>query len=413
MNMTRLELAQKISENYNKSPNFLLDIPPRVGKSIISTELIRKWAPGRILILSGALTTNQQWRENLSKYNPDILDRCDIMCYQSAHKVEDVYDVICLDELDLITQGRFENLQGLNPKHWIGMSGTLEDEDVEFFRLLTKGKFYKETVTFNEAVDWGILPAPKIYAVALDMDNTHRYLLYYNSKDKKKQNVVTSYPNRWNYIKDKKCNVLIQCTEVEYHNLICAEFNRWKSYEDEFNLPYEQRSSTIKFLQDKGFNKTTCRDKKMRLGNERKKFFADIKNRHFKKLFAQLPQGSRTLIFCQDITQADLLNKEYSVHSKKDSLTNDELIDKFNKKEISNLFSINKLSRGVDFIDVDYLVILQSSMKQGTQVQKFARSGLSIAPKTILFYYPGTQDEKYINEFIKEFKPEWVIKRKL
>ena len=52
-------------------------------------------------------------------------------------------------------------------------------------------------------------------------------------------------------------------------------------------------------------------------------------------------------------------------------------------------------------------------MKQGTQVQKFARSGLSIAPKTILFYYPGTQDEKYINEFIKEFKPEWVIKRKL
>ena len=52
-------------------------------------------------------------------------------------------------------------------------------------------------------------------------------------------------------------------------------------------------------------------------------------------------------------------------------------------------------------------------MKQGTQMQQFARSGLSIEPKTILFYYPGTQDEKYINEFIKEFKPEWVIKRKL
>ena len=105
------------------------------------------------------------------------------------------------------------------------------------------------------------------------------------------------------------------------------------------------------------------------------------------------------------------MNKEFSVHSNKPGSL--ELVEAFNKKEIPYLFSVSQLSRGVDFKDVDYLVILQSSMKQGTQVQKFARSGLSVAPKTILFYYPNTQDEKYINEFLKQFKQEWIIKKKL
>jgi superfamily II DNA or RNA helicase len=407
--MTRFEYAESLVEKSYE--HFLLDLVPRFGKSICAIELVKKWNPERILILSGATSTNNQWLENIEKYNPHLLDRIDVKCYQYVHKVEDVYDCILLDEMDTLTQGRFEHIRELSPKHWIGMSGTLEPDDIEYFRILTKGKFYHAKVDFNQAVEWGILPEPKIYVVNLEMDNTKRYLVYHNSSDKKKKNVVVPYPERWNYLKDKTKNVLIQCTEVEYYEMICQNFERWKSYEDEFNLPYEERSETIKFLQTKGFNQSTCRDKKMRVGNDRKKFFADIKNRWFKKLFSQLPKDSRVLVFCNDTKQADFLNEEFSVHSNKPGSL--ELVEEFNKKEIPYLFSVGQLSRGVDFLNVDYLVIIQSSMKQGGQVQKFARSGLSIAPKTILMSYPGTQDEKYVNEFLKQFKQEWIIKKNL
>lgn len=411
--MTRFEYAEELAQLSDKYSNFMLDLVPRFGKSIVTTALINKWNPNRILILSGANSTNKQWKENLEKYNPHLLEKTDMYCYQSAHKLEDVYDVICLDEADLITSNRFSYLKELNPKHWIGMSGTLEEEDIQTFRELVGGKFHHAKVTFEEAVDWGILPAPKIYSVALEMDNTKRYLVYQKGKDKKKKNNIVPFYNRWNAYKDSSKNALIQCTEVEYHQLVNEEFQKWKGFEDEFNLPYNERSAFIKQMQTRGFNQTTCRDKKMRIGNERKKFFADIKNRWFKKLYSQLPEGSRVLVFCNDIAQAEMLNREFSVHSKNDEETNESLIERFNNKKINVLHSVNSLARGIDFIDVDYLVIIQSSMKQGSQVQKFARSGLSMAPKTILMYYPDTQDEKYINEFLKQFKPEWIIRKKL
>lgn len=411
--LTREQLAKAVSNLADKYKHFLLDIAPRVGKSFLAIEILKKWDFNKVLILSGANSTNNQWIENIKEYNPDLLDKIDIYCYQSLHKIpRDVYDVIFLDEWDSgNTEKRLEQLDQFEPNHWIAMSGTLEELDIDNFRGLTISKFFHVQVTFEQAVKWGILPQPKIFAVRLSLDNTKRYLIYHKGKDKKKKNNIVPYNERWSAFKDKSRNALIQCTEHEYHLLITEEFERWKSYEEEFNLPIEERSETITFLQEKGFNQSTCRDKKMRIGNERKKFFADIKNRHFKKLFSQLPQGSRCLVFCNDTKQADLLNEEFAVHSNKpDSI---ELVEKFNNGEIDKLFSVKMLERGQNFNKVDYLIIIQSSMKQGGQLQRFARSGLSLSPKTIVMYYPQTQDEKYVKEFLKQFKDEWIIHKQL
>lgn len=409
--LTREQLAKAVSSLSDKK-HFLLNVPMRTGKSFLAIELIKKWNVNKILILSGANSTNNQWIENITKYNSDLLEKIDVYCYQSLHKIpRDLYDVICLDEADLITEKRLEQLSEFEPEHWIAMSGTLEEVDKDNFRSLTKSKYFEVEITLEQAINWGILPQPKIFAVRLSLDNTKRYLIYHKGKDKKKKNNIVPYNERWSAFKDKSKNALIQCTEHEYHLLITEEFERWKSYEEEFNLPIEERSETITFLQEKGFNQSTCRDKKMRIGNERKKFFADIKNRHFKKLFSQLPQGSRCLVFCNDTKQADLLNEEFAVHSNKPGSL--ELVEQFNNKEIPYLFSVGQLARGIDTYDVDYVIIIQSSMKQGNQVQKFGRSLLSTAPKIIIMYYPQTQDEKYVKEFLKQFKEEWVIHKQL
>lgn len=410
-NISRIELADAIAEKSGEHQHFLLECAPRVGKSIQAIELVKRWNLYPFLILSGANATNQQWIKNISEYNPDLNFKYDIQCYQSLHKIpRDYYKVILLDEFDLVTEQRLAQLQEFKPEHWIGMSGTLEDSDVFNFRSLAR-KFFHVKVDLLQAVKWGILPVPTIFNVALELDNTKRYLVYHKGKDKKKKNNIVPYNERWNAFKDKTKNALIQCTEVEYNSLINEEFQRWKNYEEQFELPPEERDSSIQFLIQKGFNQSTCRDKKLRIGNERKKFYADIKNRWFKKLFAQLPSNKRILVFCNDTAQADLLNEEFSVHSNRPG--SEGLVESFNNKEINLLFSCKMLERGVDFIDVDYLIIVQSSGSQGSQTQKAFRIMLSQVPKIILFHYPNTQDELYVNKFLEGFKPEWIIKKTL
>jgi superfamily II DNA or RNA helicase len=410
--VTRQELSEAISNE--DSPHFLLDCPPRTGKSLIFTDLVKnKGWEGNILILSAATSTNNQWLENLEKYNPELLERTDVFCYQSLHKIDKTkYSIIGLDEFELSrSDKRFLQILDFECEHWVGMSGTLDREDIQEFRELTKNQFFHAKISLEQGVEWGILPEPKIYACKLRLDNEKRYLVYHASKNKKLKNEVVTFPQRWESIKNKKVNTLIQCTEQEYHELICYEFNKWKSYEEEFNLPVEERSDTIRFLMKQGFSQTICRDKKMRVGLERKKFFATIKNRWFKRIFSELPKNSRCLVFCNDITQADLLNSEFAVHSKSE---NDlSLVDRFNSGEINQIFSIGMVERGVDFERVDYLIIIQSSGSQVSQLQKTGRSYLSVAPKIIVMYYPNTQDQKYVDEFLKQFKPEWIIHKTL
>lgn len=409
--VSRIELADAVAEKSEAHQHFLLECAPRVGKSIQAIELVKKWNLFPFLILSGANATNNQWITNINEYNPQLDSKYDIYCYQSLHKIpRNHYKVILLDEFDLVTDQRLNQLLEFNPEHWVAMSGTLEKSDIYKFKSLVKN-FFHVKVDLLQAVNWGILPVPKIFNVALQLDNTKRYLVYYKGKDKKKKNNIVPYNERWQAYKDKTKNALIQCTEVEYDLLINEEYSRWASYESEFDLPPDERSNSIQFLIKSGFTQSICRDKKLRVGNERKKFYADIKNRWFKKLFSQLPENKRILVFCNDTKQADLLNEEFSVHSNRPG--SEGLIEAFNNKEINLIFSCKMLERGIDFVDVDYLIIIQSSGSQGSQVQKAFRIMLSQVPKIILFHYPNTQDENYVNTFLEGFQPEWIVKKTL
>ena len=391
--VSREELAQAVAALSDQYNHFLFDVVMRTGKSMLFTELCKKWE-GKILILSAAESTNKQWKENLEKYNSQLVDRVDIYCYHSLHKLDrNAYDIIGLDEYELSrSEKRSSQIFEFNPKHWVAMSGTLSFEDRQEFRLLTNNKFYNVKVDLSQAVKWGILPQPKVYAVKLEFDNTKRYLLYHKGKDKKKRNDIVSFENRWESIKDSSVNTLIQCTEQEYNELLEADYQYAKSL-------YEQRSTEA------------FRLRWLKKGNERKQFYGSIKPKHFRKLFSQLPEDARCLIFCVDIKQADLLNEEFSVHSQKAGSL--DLVEEFNNKNISKLFTIRMLDRGVDFVDVDYVIIIQQSGKQNSPMQQMGRSLLSVAPKIITFYYPGTQDEKYVQNFLSNFEPEWVVYKTL
>lgn len=407
--VTKFQLAEEVCKEDKN--HFLLDYFPRVGKSISAIELVKKWDSKKVLILSDALLTNKQWRENIKKYNPHLLNRIHIQCYQSLHKIDkDAYDTILLDEFDLATtQKRLAFIEEFKVEHWIAMSGTLTPNDIHEFRLLTKGKYFHAKVEFKQAVKWGILPQPKVFKVRLDLDKTNPYLLYHYSNDKKKKNEIVSFYDRWESVKNKKVNTIVKCTEHQYFDILESEISKWTGYEKEFNLPPEERSSTVLFLQKIGITRIICKNKVKKLGNQRKKFFADIKNKYMRRLLNELPQDSRKLIFCNDTAQADMLNEKFAVHSKRPESV--ELVEDFNNKKINTLFACKMVDRGIDFIDVDYLIIIQSSGAQGGQVQRFGRALLSKNPKVVLFYVNNTKDEQNVNYFLNIFELEWIIQK--
>ena len=171
--VSRLELAQCIA-TYHTNKNIFLDVFTRTGKSIMSIELVKNWE-GKILILCPNTLVLGQWKENLEKYNPDILERVDLFCYQSLHKIpRNAYQIILCDEWHLVTPARLKHLKDFTPDHWIGMSGTVNSEDLDVFRDLTR-TFFTVRIGIEQAVFWGIIPAPVIYKVPIEFDSQKAY----------------------------------------------------------------------------------------------------------------------------------------------------------------------------------------------------------------------------------------------
>lgn len=385
--LSRESITKQILELSDKHNNFLLNIPMRAGKSIFATALCNKWE-GRILILSGADLTNRQWLDNIRKYNPHLEERTDIYCYHSLHKIDrNKYSIILLDEFEQsLSDKRNIQLHEFNPKHWIAMSGTLDVFDINEYRKLTNNNFKEIKITLEEAVESNLLPQPKVICVPLQFDDSRRYLLFKKGSDKNKKNDIVLFPNRWESLKNKKVNTWIQCTEKEYHILVEQDYNYAKDL-------YEQHGTEV------------FKNMWLKRGNNRKAFYAQLKTKWVKKVINQLPEGSRSLIFCFDTKQADLINKEV-IHSKVEG--GKELIQEFNEGRINTIASVKMIDRGIDFFNVDYCIIIQQSGSQKSPQQQAGRSYLSISPKIITFYYPNTRDEDYLKEFLKPFKKEWI-----
>lgn len=382
--VSRTEIADAIAKG--NFTNLLLNAAPRTGKSVIASALMNKWR-GKVLIMSNSINTNRQWKENINTYNPHFSINVSYLCYQSVHNVSEEYDIIICDEWETaLSNKRYAGLMELKPKHWIAMSGSMDQWDELEFRKLVKNDLEYVHIGIEQVVKWGIIKEPKFFKVPVELDNIRRILAYPKGKDKKKKSKIILYPDRFKHFSDKTYNYLIQCTEHEYNSMIQQEYDYYKT----------------KWEEDKEILFKNLYTKK---GLERKKFYASVKPRHFRNLFSQLPEGSRCLVFCIDTAQADMLNEQFSVHSNKD---NKDLIEQFRDGEIPYLFSVGMLNRGQDFENVDYVIILQVSGSNKENVQQIGRCFLSDKPKIIMFYLRGTDDEKYVNTLLSKYPQEWI-----
>tara|TARA_Y100000996_G_scaffold414725_1_gene406547 strand:- start:5338 stop:6501 length:1164 start_codon:yes stop_codon:yes gene_type:complete len=131
---------------------------------------------GKGLVLVPTNQLQDQFAEEFKKWGHEsLLDRVDILCYQSAHKLEgERYDIVVCDEVHL----------GLSPvyrqffynNHYdrvLAMTATLPEDD-EYRDLLSRMAPTVYHISLDECVDKGLVAPYDIYCIPVDMTEDER-----------------------------------------------------------------------------------------------------------------------------------------------------------------------------------------------------------------------------------------------
>ena len=379
--VTRDEL-QSLCLELQSEQFVLLEWATRTGKMLGGLNC----TVGKTLIVTPTHLINSMWMEKCNHKT---------ICYASLHKELNEYDTIVLDEAQHSSPRIIDILNSWlkdNPKlRLILLSATIPYEVKLWWKKL---KGFHWTIDLQQAVTWGIIPVPQIVCVGLSLRNDKRVHLYYKGRDKSKKNLVVQYKSKefWDSIKDKSVNLLIQCTELEWFDMVNNDIDYWKKLSEDPNSKVNGQiiSNRINML-----------------GNERKKMFSQLKNRYIKKITEHFKlEDKRVIYFCNDIPQAEWLDERYAVHSKKKG--SDTLVEEFNEGKVNKLVGIRCLDEGISLYGVDAAVIIQTSGSDIQNIQRTGRSLLSTTPLIIVLYYKGTRDQEYVEKFVSQFNPDYI-----
>lgn len=345
-----------------------------------------------ILLVVAEITHKSNWKVEFDKWGIET-NNITVECYASLKKYRNNhYDLIIFDEAHhLGSDLRKDILTELHAKNIILLSATLSDQLIE---ILTEiyGEFVTSKITLKEAIDWKLLPIPKVYLIPLTLNNTQYNCTIIEEWGKKEKRIIykCKFHERWKYLKDKKkypnIKLEISCTQQQKYDYLSDKFNYWKR---QYFLTQAEHVKT----------------KMLQTGLERKRFLGECKTDYVKLLLYKL-RNKRYICFCTNIEQAELLGNKNAIHSeKKNSL---EILNNFNLKKINNLFAVGMLQEGQNLVDIEAGIIVQLDGEERAFVQKFGRSLRATDPIQFIFYYKDTKDIKYLENVLKGIDEKYI-----
>lgn len=359
--LTKSQIQQDIVDNLPVPCHGLLNLAPRVGKTKITIDIIKKEKPKSILWV----TPNTKLRDidipaefKLWKALT-YFKKTDIICYASLASHVGKYDLIILDEYQDLTEGNAEPiLKGkITYKNIIGLSGT-HPEHREKLDLYEKLKLkILINMSVDEAVEQNLIAPYQIKVIRCELDFREKYIKG-GSKDKP---FFQTELSRYNYLTKTISTKISQGSIVP-------------------QMLYLNRMRFIYTLKSK--------------------------NEFAKKLISKLP--GRTLVFTGGIPQAESLSS-HTYHSKKKD-TKD--LEDFLSGKINLLVCVNAGGVGFTYKDVDNFVIVQvNSDKKGDTTQKITRSLVlqkDYEAKIYIICVANTVDEDWVEKVLENFNGEKI-----
>ena len=395
--MTKEELQIQSLSLIKQSNRIALQWATGLGKSKAAIEmanyLIKEYKrPINILLVVAEIAHKSNWKEEFNKWELKT-DNIVIECYASLKKYRNSnWDLIIFDEAHhLGSDLRLDVLTGIQAQNIILLSATLPDQVMQAVSEVF-GKFVTSKITLKEAIEWGILPQPKVYLIPLTLDNTYPNCTIIEEWGKKEKRIIykCKFHERWEYVRNKNkypnVKLEIACTQQQKYDYLSDQFEYWRS---QF---FKTRQEFVK-------------NKWLQVGSKRKRFLGESKTDVVRLLLHKI-RDKRFICFCTSIEQAELLGGKNAIHSKKDNSF--DIIDNFNTKKIDNLFAVGMLQEGQNLTDIEVGIIVQLDGQERAFVQKFGRSLRATDPIQFIFYYKNTRDTEYLENVLEGIDKEYI-----
>lgn len=372
-----------------------IDILNHLFLEYLSLEA-RQGTPFKVLLIVAETAHKKNWKDEFYKwkieeYIWDKMVTVDTYASLKNHRHEH-YDLLILDEghhsgSDI----RLDILEDITCDNVLVLSATLPQSTIyELDRIF--GKFAIFKISMRQAIEWGVLPQPKVFLIPMNLDNHYQTQTIIEERGKAigRVTVRTEKKNMWTYMKDKfhypNLRLEMSCTEQEKYDWYVSKVEYWK------RMYMRTRNIGIK-------------NKWLQFGSARKRYLGDLKSPVALALLGKL-QDKRLVCFCSSISQAEELGGENAIHSeKKNSLG---IIDKFNSKEINSLYAVGMIQEGQNLTDIEAGIIVQLDGQERAFVQKTGRAMRADEPEIYILYYKGTRDEEYLEKALEGIDPEFV-----
>ena len=396
--MTRDDINKKSIKLAKENKILALEFATGIGKSKIALDIINSLFITNVptvLHVVAELAHCNNWKDESFKWNHDKLwNTITCVTYASLKKHKDMkYDIIILDEAHHIGSDlRLDIIDNIQFDKMLLLSATLGESLKQYISNMFNTQIKSYKITLQQAIDWKILPKPKIYLIPLTLNTTNvsEKIIEEWGKVSLRKRYKCTYQERWEYIKNKKKypNVILEisCTPYQKYIYLTEKFEYFKKFY------FRNRNEAVK-------------NKWLQLGSQRKRFMSELKTPIVKK-FLRHVTNNRYICFCGSIEQADILGKNNSIHSKKDNSA--EIIDKFNNKEINNLFAVGMLQEGQNLNDIEVGIIVQLDGQERSFIQKFGRSLRAEDPVQYIFYYKNTRDTEYLQNALEGINENYI-----
>jgi len=323
------------------------------------------------LVLVPTVQLQDQFRGEFAKWGlGHCLDHVDILCYQSAYKLQGQhYDIVVCDEIHLGLSNEYRKFFKNNIyDSLLCMTATLPEED-EYRDILNKIAPTAYSITLDECVNLGVVSPYNISCVPVTLTPDEK------AAYKKANNSFV----QWKY-------QLGQFNAFESAQMIMANKNA---------LPGEKQKAVMFY-------------KAIRM---RKKIvdFAENKITKFKNLYKK-NKGKRILVFsgANDFTDKlcdSVKPNAMAYHSKKTKKQKELALDSFRDGSINVLCSTKALNQGFDVPDANMGIICGITSKSLSMIQRVGRLIRFKEGKIgeiIILYVADSQEEKWLKSAVKD-----------
>lgn len=353
-NKEKSKIQKEIVNSLNLKPHGRLLLAPRVGKSKLAIDIIKKNNPKSILwVTPSAELAEKDIPQEFNTWKASrFIKKLTTVTWASLNKIKGHYEMIILDEEQKSTENNLNNLLNgeLTYNYIISMTGTQtkHESKKDLYKLLKLPVLYK--LSINEAVDMGMLANYTIKIIEIDLGREKNVTAGTKAKP-----FLTTEEANYKYINNNTNRAIFGKLPTMMYNILA----RMRFI---YNSP--SKTNVAKYL---------------------------IENLQGRKLF-----------FCSSIEQAESLSST-NYHSKTDNTD----LNRFISGEIDTITMVNAGGIGFTYKEIDHLVMVQcDSDKNGETSQKLARTLLDQKDYKATIWILcliGTKDENWVESALENF----------